>query len=174
MSREIFRKTAAGHAEVRNRALGLDARTRGLLILANGELTVEQLAQRVGFDPVRTIMALVGAGLLEQVAMAMRVRAAAAADSEPAAPEAAAPAEPAAPAPPHPLEPDDLAAARTRALTLLMPHYGPDALRMAEPLRSAVTPGEFARALEELRETMKIHMGRKMAERLAGQIARGS
>ena len=173
MSREVFRKTAAGHAEVRNRALGLDARTRGLLILANGELTVEQLAQRVGFDPVRTIMALVGAGLLEQVAMALRARAAAGApDSVP--PEPAAPAEPAAPPPPHPLEPADLAAARTRALTLLMPHYGPDALRMAEPLRSAVTPGEFARALEVLRETMKIHMGRKMAERIADQIARGT
>lgn len=171
MSRDVFRKTPAGLAEVRSRALGLDARTRGLLILANGELTVEQLAQRVGFDPLRTIMALVGAGLLEQVAAVVRPRPPAAA----AAP-AAAPPVPDAPGPParHPLEPEDLAAARTRALTVLSPHYGPDALRMAEPLRGAVTPGEFARALETLRETMSVHMGRKLAERLAGQIAHGA
>lgn len=179
MSREVFRKTPAGQAEVRGRALGLDARTRGLLILANGELTVEQLAQRVGFDPLRTIMALVGAGLLERVATAPRPRAPAAApEVAPAvALEAAgpppAPALPPAPAR-HALEPQDLAAARTRALTLLSPHYGPDALRMAGPLRGAVTPAEFARALDTLRETMTVHMGRKLAERLAQQIAHGT
>lgn len=171
MSREVFRKTPAGQAEVRGRALGLDARTRGLLILANGELTIEQLAQRVGFDPQRTIMALVGAGLLEQVAAAPKPRAPAAATE--AAPPPPSPAPPPAPAR-HALEPQDLAAARTRALTLLSPHYGPDALRMAGPLRGAVTPAEFARALDTLRETMTVHMGRKLAERLAQQIAHGT
>lgn len=163
MAGEVFRKTAAGLAEVRARALGLDTRTRGLLILANGELTMQQLAERVGFDPQRSVMALIGAGLLEQVAAASKPR-----------PAAASP--PPAPTRPqrHPLEPSDLAAARTRALTVLSPHYGPDAVRMAEPLRSAVTPGEFARALDTLRETMSVHMGRKLAAQLAGQIAHGA
>lgn len=167
MGGEVFRKTAAGLAEVRGRALGLDMRTRGLLILANGELSVEQLAQHVGFDPQRTLMALLGAGLIEPVPAASRPR-----------PAPAAEARPAPPAPPpapqrHPLEPEDLAAARTRALTLLSPHYGPDAVRMAEPLRGAVTPAEFARALATLRDTMSVHMGRKLAEKLATQIAHG-
>ena len=74
MQREVFRKTAAGHAEVRGRALGLDARTRGLLILVNGELTVAELAARVGFDPDQALVKMVGAGLLEQVAVAPRAR----------------------------------------------------------------------------------------------------
>lgn len=172
MQRDVFRKTEAGHAEVRSRALGLDARTRGLLILANGELTVEQLGQRVGFDPLGTLVALLEQGLLEAVAPPPRTRAAAA----PPPPPPARPAPAAPPAPPpaaDPLRPDDLPAARTRALTTLMPHYGPDALRMAEPLRSAVTPQEFARALATLRETMAVHMGKRLAEQLATQIARG-
>lgn len=173
MQREIFRKTDAGHAEVRTRALGLDARTRGLLILANGELTVEQLGQRVGFDPLRTLVALLEQGLLEAVAPAPRARPAAAAAAPAAPPRPTPAAAPAPPAAPNPLLPDDLPAARTRALTALMPHYGPDALRMAEPLRSAVTPQEFARALATLRETMAVHMGKRMAEQLATQIARG-
>ena len=170
MAREVFRKTAAGVAEVRSRALGLDARTRGLLILANGELTVEQLGQQVGFDPLRTITALVGAGLLELVPGAARPR-------PPVPPVPTSPPVPAralaAPAAPHLLEPAELGAARTRTLVTLTPHYGPDALRMAEPLRSAATPAEFARALVALRETMTVHMGRQLAERLAAQIARG-
>lgn len=168
MQREIFRKTEAGHAEVRSRALGLDARTRGLLILANGELTVEQLGQRVGFDPLRVLVALLEQGLLEAVLPAPRPRPAAVAPPLPTSPQA-----PAMPAAPHPLLPEDLPAARTRALTALMPHYGPDALRMAEPLRSAVTPQEFARTLATLRETMAVHMGKRLAEQLATQIAHG-
>ena len=56
MQRDVYRKTEAGHAEIRSRALGLDARTRGLLILVNGELTVGELAARVGFDPAETLL----------------------------------------------------------------------------------------------------------------------
>lgn len=167
MDRAVFRKTAAGLAEVRQRALGLDARTRGVLILANGELSVEQLAQHVGFDPLRTLMSLLGAGLLEPVASAPRVRPAV------AAPESLAAPEPAAPRAPHPLAPADLDAARTRALAALVPHYGPDAVRLAAPLRAASSADGFALALAELQDTLAVHMGRKLAAQLARQIAHG-
>ena len=169
MQREVFRKTAAGHAEVRGRALGLDARTRGLLILVNGELTVAELAARVGFDPDPALVKMVGAGLLEQVAAPARPRPAPAA--APAAPVAAPPKP--APAPPAELVPADLAAARTRALTTLAPHYGPDALRMAAPLREAGSAEQFALALAMLKDTLSVHMGRKLADRLSREIAHG-
>lgn len=170
MQREVFRKTAAGHAEVRGRALGLDARTRGLLILVNGELTVAELAARVGFAPDQALVKMVGAGLIEQVASPPRLR--------PSPPAAAAPAAPAAPprpapAPPAELVPTDLASARTRALTTLAPHYGPDALRMAAPLREAGNAEQFALALAALKDTLSVHMGRKLADRLSREIAHG-
>ncbi len=171
MQREVFRKTAAGHAEVRGRALGLDARTRGLLILVNGELTVAELAARVGFDPDQALVKMVGAGLLEQVAAPPR-------PSRPMPPPAVVPPPVAtpkpAPAPPPELLPTDLAAARTRALTTLAPHYGPDALRMAAPLREAGNAEQFALALETLKDTLSVHMGRKLADRLSREIAHGS
>jgi hypothetical protein len=168
MEREVFRKTTAGHAEVRGRALGLDARTRGLLILVNGELTVAELAARVGFDPDQALVKMIGAGLLEQVTAAPRARPVPTAPAAPVAP----PPKP-APAPPADLMPADLAGARTRALTTLAPHYGPDALRMAGPLREAGNAAQFALALATLKETLSIHMGRKLAERLSREIAHG-
>jgi hypothetical protein len=172
MDREVFRKTAAGHAEVRGRALGLDARTRGLLILVNGELTVAELAAQVGFDPDQALVKMVGAGLLEQVTAVPRPRPVPTTPvSAPAAP-AAAPPRP-APAPSAELMPADLAAARTRALTTLAPHYGPDALRMAAPLREAGNAEQFALALATLKDTLSVHMGRKLAERLSREIAHG-
>lgn len=170
MQREVFRKTAAGHAEVRGRALGLDARTRGLLILVNGELTVAELAARVGFDPDQALVKMVGAGLLEQVAVAPRAHRPMPAPA--VAPPPVAPPKP-APAPTAELMPADLAAARTRALTTLAPHYGPDAIRMAAPLREAANAAQFALALAVLKDTLSVHMGRKLAERLSREIAHG-
>lgn len=171
MQREVFRKTTAGHAEVRGRALGLDARTRGLLILVNGELTVAELAARVGFDPAQALVRMIGAGLLEQVAAAPRPPRPVSPPAVAAAPVAPPPKP--APAPPAELVPTDLAAARTRALTTLVPHYGPDALRMAGPLREAGNAEQFALALATLKETLSIHMGRKLADRLSREIAHG-
>lgn len=171
MQRDVFRKTEAGHAEVRSRALGLDARTRGLLILINGELTMGELAARVGSDPNETPLRFVGAGLVERVAsMAPKPRPA------PTAPPAVAKADavpPAAPAPPAELVPVDPAAAWQRALIELVPHYGPDAELVAAPLRSATTPRQFALALAEVRDRLSVFLGRKGAEQLARRIAQG-
>ncbi len=171
MQRDVFRKTEAGHAEIRSRALGLDARTRGLLILINGELTVGELAARVGFDPAETLVRFVGAGLIERVASA-------APKLRPAPPPAPAPAKPpaaspAAPAPPAELTPSDPAAAWRRALVELSPHYGPDAELVAAPLRSAATPQQCAAALAEGRDKLSVFLGRKGAEQLARRIAQG-
>jgi hypothetical protein len=160
MQRDVFRKTAAGHAEIRSRGLGFDARTRGLLILVNGELTVGELAARVGFDPSELLLRFVGAGLVEQVASAPRDR--------PVAPAVAA----SRPAMAQEL-PADLAAAQRRAFVELAPHYGPDAERMIEPLQRSTTPAQFATALAVLKDTLSVHMGRKMAEQLSRRIAQG-
>jgi hypothetical protein len=171
MQREVFRKTTAGHTEIRSRALGFDARTRGLLILVNGELTVGELAARVGFDPSELLLRFVGAGLVEQVASLVR-------RERPAAPVVAAP-QAAPPPPPVPppaaaeLLPADLVDAQRRAFVELAPHYGPDAERMVEPLQRAATPAQFAAGMATLKETLSVHMGRKMAEQLARRIVHG-
>lgn len=173
MQRDVYRKTEAGHAEIRSRALGLDARTRGLLILVNGELTVGELAARVGFDPAETLLRFVGTGLIERVASA-------APKLRPApAPAAARPAAPPPPPPapalaaPQDLLPADMAAAWRRAVAALVPHYGPDAEEVAAPLRAAATPEQFALALIVVRDKLSVFLGRKGAEQLAQRIARG-
>lgn len=173
MQRDIFRKTDAGHAEVRTRALGLDARTRGLLILVNGELTVGELAARVGFNPVEMLMRFVGAGLVEKVASgAPKLRPAPAV--EPAAPRTAKPVSTAtAPALRSEFVPTDAAAAWRRALVELAPHYGPDAELVAAPLRSATTPEQFAAALAEVRDKLSVFLGRRGADLMAQRIAQG-
>ncbi len=74
MQRDVYRKTEAGHAEIRSRALGLDARARGLLILVNGRLTVGELTARVGFDAAEALTRFAGAGLIERVASAVSVK----------------------------------------------------------------------------------------------------
>ena len=172
MQRDVFRKTDAGHAEIRSRSLGFDARTRGLLILINGELNVAELAARVGFDPAEMLVRFVGAGLVERVASAApKLRPA----PPPPAPAAAKPpaAAPMAPAPPAELMPADAAAAWRRALIELAPHYGPDAELVAAPLRSATTPQQFAAALAEVRDKLSVFLGRKGAEQIARRIAEG-
>lgn len=162
MQRDVFRKTTAGHAEIRERALDFDARTRGLLILVNGELTVSELAARVGFDPAPLLLRFVDAGLVAQVTSPARPRP----STPPAPPPAALPVA-------AETVPADLAAARRRAFVELAPHYGPDAERMIEPLQRAGTPAQFAAAMSTLKETLSVHMGRKMAEQLTRRIAHG-
>jgi hypothetical protein len=168
MQRDVYRKTDAGHAEIRSRALGLDARTRGLLILINGELTVGELATRVGFDPIEALVRFVGAGLVERVAgVAPKLR-----PAPPTAPKPAPP-PPAPPAGPPELAPADMAAAWRRAVVELVPHYGPDAEQVAAPLRSAATPEQFAAALALVRDKLSVFLGRKGAEQMARRIAQG-
>ncbi len=172
MQRDVYRKTEAGHAEIRGRALGLDARTRGLLILINGELTVGELSARVGFDPAEALLRFVGAGLVERVASAApKLRQAPAPAPAIAKPPAAPP--PPAPRGPQELMPADLAVAWRRALLELAPHYGPDAELVAAPLRSASTPAQFAAALAEVRDKLSVFLGRKAADQLARRIAQG-
>lgn len=154
-----FRKTAAGQSELQARTRGLDARTRSVLILANGALEAAALSARLGFDAGPALQRLADAGLLEPVPDAPRVR------------SAPAPAPPPPPAPALP--PPDLALAGTRAVRLLGTHFGPDAVRMTAPLREARSGEAFAQALAALRETLAVHMGRRLAEQLARQIAEG-
>jgi len=161
----VFRKTAAGHAEVRERRLGLDARSRGLLILVNGILSVADLARRVPFDPSRLLVQFVEDGLIEPVAVAARPKPA----PRPSAPPRA-PAPPPAPA----FLPADLAAAKRRALPQLAPHYGPDAAQLAQPLLAATSAEAFAHALHVLQDKLSVAMGRKLAAEVSRTIAHGA
>lgn len=147
----VYRKTAAGQAELQARTRGLDARTRSVLILVNGELPAAAVSERLGFAAGPVLQRLAEAGLVEPV-------------------PAPAPPEP-APPPPPPAPPPELAGAR--AVRVLSTHFGPDALRMTAPLRAARSAGEFEQALAALRDTLAIHMGRRMAAQLARQIVEG-
>lgn len=171
MDATVFRKTAAGHAEVRERRLGLDARSRGLLILVNGGLSVAELARRVPFDPARLLVQFVEDGLIEPVAAAVKAKPV---PRPAAAVVQAGPLPPPAPPPPAPaFLPADLAAAKRRALAQLAPHYGPDALQVAQSLLGAISPEAFANALQALQDKLSVAMGRKLAAEVSRTIAHG-
>lgn len=79
----IYRKTDAGHDEIRSRARKLDHKLRALLLMVNGERREQALLAQVagmGLGP-EAMAALLAQGLVEAVA-------------EPAAPPAAPPQEP--------------------------------------------------------------------------------
>ncbi|NUO89157.1 MAG: hypothetical protein HOQ33_12720 [Cupriavidus sp.] len=85
----IYRKTEAGHDEIRSRARKLDHKLRALLLMVNGERRQQALLAQVagmGIGP-EAMATLVAQGLVEAVA-------------EPAQPAAAAPQDPTRVAPP--------------------------------------------------------------------------
>ena len=163
MDEGVFRKTDAGHAEVRTRRGGLEARERTVLILANGQLTQRDLALRMGVDPRPFLQRLLAAGLLEWVAPAR------AAPRAPATPPVAAPA-PALPTPA--VAPAEVALARRRALVLLAPHYGPDTPRLVQGLVDADgDEAAFRSALTALQAVLSVNMGKRLAGELVRRIA---
>jgi hypothetical protein len=182
MERDVFRKTEAGHAIIRQRGGGLDAKARTLLILTNGQLGVAELAAQVGFDPIPALQDMLTRGWLERVAPApapmVRLRPAPAPtpvfDPPPPAPAARSTAQkPGADAPPAAFVPAELGAAKSRALRLLASHYGPDALTVAEGLLATRSEPDFAHALQALHDKLAVHMGKRLAASLAREIAQG-
>lgn len=87
MAQLLYRKTAAGVAEVRERKAGLDGRSRALLILCNGQMNTAQLSAHLNAPVDGLLKSLCEQGLLEAVPVAARV-------AETAARAAAQPATP--------------------------------------------------------------------------------
>ncbi len=178
MAGEIFRKTEAGLAALRSHG-ALEPRWRTLMILVNGERTVEALRQQLGQDPRPALLQLREQGLVElarrealppAAAPSPRVPAPAPAPSPvrpPAAPAAPpVPAPSAAPAAATADEAPLLRARQTQALNLLMRNFGPGGEDMAEPLMQARSLAEFRAALTPLLEKLAVYQGKKRAAEL--------
>ncbi|EHR70470.1 hypothetical protein BurJ1DRAFT_1602 [Burkholderiales bacterium JOSHI_001] len=161
IEKSVYRKTEAGVTEVKTRKAGLDSKTRTLLILVNGALSVQDLANHIGYDPRQALAGLAANGLVERLD-----------DAAPRAPtRAPAPATPtvtAAEAAPNP--PLNLGPACQRAVQLLVPLYGPDAVAVVQPLLRAKSIDGFHQALGELESKLSVPAGRKRAAEMVAQI----
>ncbi len=155
MPATVYRKTAAGRAEIGQRGAGLSAATRQLLILVNGSDSVKVLEGK-GLPEVRTHLdTLLALQLIEPVPAA----------APPAAPPVVtAPAIP-APAPLPAEDPQQLLLLQRRAYQFLQPHFGPDTPTVAQALLAARNLSGFHDALAGLEAKLSIYMGRKQAAR---------
>jgi hypothetical protein len=155
MSNGVFRKTAAGRAEIGQRGARLSAATRQLLILVNGSDSVKLLVNK-GLPDVRTHLdTLLALQLIEPV---------------PATAPPPAPSVPSAPAEPVPVpapeeDPQQLLLLQRRAYQFLQPHFGPDTPTVAQALLAARSLSAFHEALAGLEAKLSIYMGRKQAAR---------
>ena len=115
---ETYIKTADGRREIESRARSLDQRQRMLLIMVNGKISVERLAERMRAmgDIIPTLEYLANEGLIEPVRESNR-RAPAAEYSPPSSEPAGAPVL-------------DLQHTKQHIETLLEEYFGP----MAGPL----------------------------------------
>lgn len=144
----VYRKTAAGRAEVSQRRAGLSVATRQLLILVNGKERVQDLVHKGGEDLRTALDSLLVLGLIEPM---------------PVAPPRAAEAVP-APAPAPAEDPQRLLLLR-RVYQFLQPHFGPDTPTVAQALLAACNLTAFHEALAGLEAKLSIYMGRKQAAR---------
>ena len=145
----VYRKTAAGRAEVSQRRAGLSVATRQLLILVNGKDRVQDLVHKGGEDLRTALDSLLALGLIEPMPMA-----------PPRAAEAVA-----APAPAPAEDPQQLLLLQRRAYQFLQPHFGPDTPTVAQALLAARSLTGFHEALADLEAKLSIYMGRKQAAR---------
>lgn len=177
MAGEIFRKTESGLAALRSHG-ALEPRWRTLMVLVNGERTVEDLSTQLGTDPRPALLQLRELGLIELI---RRVVGPAPAAPRPVAPPptaAARPSSPAAPlpqpAPPPaaqaPVPPANeaalLRARQVQALDMLHGYFGPGADDLAAPLLQARSLAAFREALGPLQEKLAVYQGKKRAAEL--------
>lgn len=174
----VFRKTPQGLAELAQRRGELPPRMRSVLVMVNGVDAATRLVERLGADVLATLDALLHRGLIEPIAAAPRSAAPAAPrprsttppppaakSPSPAATAASlAPAAPAAPVETGAGEVEQRMRLATRQLIqILLPHFGPDAPRIAQAASTATEPAAFNQALEAVAARLAIHMGRKRA-----------
>ncbi|MFO1338553.1 MAG: hypothetical protein U1F53_10000 [Burkholderiaceae bacterium] len=159
MAGEIFRKTEAGLAALRQHG-ALEPRWRTLMVLVNGERTVEVLRQQLGQDPRPALLQLREQGLVELARRVVPPPVAAPAPRPPAPAPAPAPAAPPAD------EARQLRARQSQALDLLQRNFGPGADELAEPLLRARSLAAFGDALAPLQEKLAVYQGKKRAAEL--------
>ncbi len=163
MAFTIYRKTPAGVAALRERRAGLDARARTLLILCNGLLGEQALAEQMRQPVAALLVQLCQQGLLEPVLESRAL---------PASPRPApAPAPPPAPQPGLPHEQHQ--AVMQRAWRALEPLFGPGTDERLLPLQQATTPAQLRAALDGLRDALAIYRGRRNAAELMARIEHG-
>ena len=171
MSSQVFRKTESGKAEIARRQAELSPATRTVLIMVNGNDSVNVLAAR-GLPQLQghleTLLAL---GLIEPVV----------ARSAPVAPPPPAVTLPAVAPPANDAEravsaPGSVSAhagpagpgldtLRRKALVHLGNHFGPDTPLVAQALLGARSVTEFNAALDGIESKLAIYLGRKQAAR---------
>jgi hypothetical protein len=169
MARELFRKTEAGLAALKDRA-ALEPRLRTMLILINGRFTVEELQAQLGVDPIDTLRVLVARGLIERVPGPKP-----AGESPPPPPPPVAPTPATAPAPADASAAPSAAlqalrAAQLRALDLLERYFGPGGREMAMPLLQAKDAAGFNAALASAQERLAIYQGKKRAAEVVNSL----
>jgi len=172
MSSGVFQKTESGKAEIARRQAGLSPATRTVLIMVNGNDSVNALTAR-GLPQLQGHLdVLLALGLIEPVV----ARAAPVATPSPpvvtqppveptatAAPltaraPASVPAQAATAGP-------GLDALRRQAMAYLGNHFGPDTPLVAQALLAARTATEFNAALDGIESKLAIYLGRKQAAR---------
>ncbi len=202
MGTTLYRKTAAGTAEIRARSGGLDARSRTLLILCNGSLSEAELSAHMQQPVGPLLVQLVGLGLLEAVSSSRAAAAVRGPGARAAAPEVDLSAD-RTPAfrlrsalatfssgfgasrfdstlaglptltPEEPLSAEQHAAMVRRAWAALEPLFGPGTAERIEPLDRAVEPADVRRALDGIRDAVAIYRGKRAASELAREILNG-
>ena len=162
MPATVYRKTAAGRAEIGQRGAGLSPAARQLLILLNGSDSVQVLVDK-GLPDVRTHLdTLLALQLIESVGAPVTTAPAA---TPPAAPPVMAAAAAPSPAPTPAEDPQQLLALQRRAYQFLQPHFGPDTPLVAQALLAARSLAYFQAALTGIEAKLSIYMGRKPAAR---------
>ena len=173
MSSGVFQKTESGKAEIARRQAGLSPATRTVLIMVNGNDSVNVLAAR-GLPQLQghldTLLAL---GLIEPVV----------ARAAPVAPPLPPPAVTQSPVVPPVIEAPltapapasvpaqaatagpGLDALRRQAMAYLGNHFGPDTPLVAQALLGARSVAEFNAALDGIESQLAIYLGRKQAAR---------
>jgi hypothetical protein len=172
MSSQVFRKTESGKAEIARRQAGLLPATRAVLIMVNGNDSVNVLAAR-GLPQLQGHLdALLALGLIEPVV----ARAAPVATPSPSvvtqppveptatAAPLTAPAPASVPAQAASAGPG-LDALRRQAMAYLGNHFGPDTPLVAQALLAARSVAEFNAALDGIESKLAIYLGRKQAAR---------
>ena len=171
MSSQVFQKTESGKAEIARRQAGLSPATRTVLVMVNGNDSVNVLAAR-GLPQLQGHLdALLALGLIEPVvarAAPVAVPSLAVALS-PVAPPAsegplATPGQASVPAQAVPAG-LNLDALRRKALVHLGNHFGPDTPLVAQALLGARSVTEFNAALDGIESKLAIYLGRKQAAR---------
>lgn len=165
----VYRKSSAGRDELKARSGVIDALARSVLILINGQDSLQEVQRKLGRDLAPPLQALVDKGLVEPVAAPAPQTPTPPTPTLAATPPASAPAQPAA-------EPDAqqlaawAAATRREIRTRLAPHFGADLMIVLEPLMKADTPKAIRAAIDGLESKLALYMGRKAAAQLFADL----